>query len=129
MPVPLLLLTSVYALLAISGLLYQQAVVASILLLLMVLATIGRQKSAWLLMLLIAAVMSLAGVGLALLLNMSPDDTAPAWLTRLQAWSMLQQMLLISGLLLLAGIQLWVALMPTVRQWFKPKMNFNIIQS
>ncbi|MGL4475772.1 MAG: hypothetical protein ACRCT7_15150 [Shewanella sp.] len=127
MPLPLILLASVYGLLAATGLFLQQAIIASLLLALLVVAIIGRQKSAWLLMMIMAVLLSLSGLALALLLNMS-SETSPDWLTALQSWSLGQQFGLICALMLLGGIQGLVTMMPNVRLWFKPKMNFNIIQ-
>ncbi|QDF66282.1 hypothetical protein FJQ87_05880 [Shewanella sp. SNU WT4] len=127
MPPPLILLASVYGLLAATGLFLQQAIIASLLLALLAVAIIGRQKSAWLLMMIMAVLLSLSGLALALLLNMS-SETSPDWLTALQSWSLGQQFGLICALMLLGGIQGLVTMMPNVRLWFKPKMNFNIIQ-
>jgi hypothetical protein len=117
-----------FTVISISGLVAQQGVLFCILTLLMVLAVFGRQRSA-LYLLRFYTLGQLALVSLLPVLLYDPDNliVGPTQVDLGLLQLKLPDWVIFSVLISLALLQVWVSFDAKVKAWFKPRMNFNIM--
>jgi hypothetical protein len=128
LPKRLLALLLLYVAASVSGIMAGQGVMFCILTLIMVVAILGRQKSA-LIMLRGYTLLQLALMCLLPVLLYDPDNLVAGPTTvQLGEWqAKLPDYVIFIILIALSILQVWVAFSPKVKAWFKPKMNMNII--
>lgn len=130
MPKRLIVLLVFLVIISVSGLLAQQGVLFCILTLFMVLAIIGRQKAA-LIMLRVYTSLQLVIVSLLPLVLYDPKNLAASGPSSFSIGSFHAQVpdwIVFSILILLAIVQVWIAFNRKVRQYFNREINLNIMR-
>ncbi|MGI1945231.1 hypothetical protein [Shewanella glacialipiscicola] len=128
LPKRLIALLIVYTAASISGLVAKQGVLFCLLTLFMVIAIIGRQKAA-LIMLRGYTLVQLGLISMLPVIMYDPDNLIVGPTTvYLGEWqSKLPDYVIFIALIILSLLQVWVAFDKKVKAWFKPKLNLNIM--
>ena len=128
LPKRLIALLIVYTAASISGLVAKQGVLFCLLTLFMVIAIIGRQKAA-LIMLRGYTLVQLGLISMLPVIMYDPDNLIVGPTTvYLGEWqSKLPDYVIFIALIVLSLLQVWVAFDKKVKAWFKPKLNLNIM--
>ncbi|MGI2096225.1 hypothetical protein [Shewanella glacialipiscicola] len=128
LPKRLIALLIVYTAASISGLVAKQGVLFCLLTLFMVIAIIGRQKAA-LIMLRGYTLVQLGLISMLPVIMYDPDNLIVGPTTvYLGEWqSRLPDYVIFIALIVLSLLQVWVAFDKKVKAWFKPKLNLNIM--
>ena len=128
LPKRLIALLLVYTAASISGLVAKQGVLFCLLTLFMVIAIIGRQKAA-LIMLRGYTLVQLGLISMLPVIMYDPDNLIVGPTTvYLGEWqSRLPDYVIFIALIVLSLLQVWVAFDKKVKAWFKPKLNLNIM--
>lgn len=128
LPKRLIALLIVYTAASISGLVAKQGVLFCLLTLFMVIAIIGRQKAA-LIMLRGYTLVQLGLISMLPVIMYDPDNLIVGPTTvYLGEWqSRLPDYVIFIALIILSLLQVWVAFDKKVKAWFKPKLNLNIM--
>ncbi|SIQ59168.1 hypothetical protein SAMN05421840_102271 [Shewanella morhuae] len=128
LPKRLIALLLVYTAASISGLVAKQGVLFCLLTLFMVIAIIGRQKAA-LIMLRGYTLVQLGLISMLPVIMYDPDNLIVGPTTvYLGEWqSKLPDYVIFIALIILSLLQVWIAFDKKVKAWFKPKLNLNIM--
>ncbi|SUI60632.1 hypothetical protein [Shewanella morhuae] len=128
LPKRLIALLLVYTAASISGLVAKQGVLFCLLTLFMVIAIIGRQKAA-LIMLRGYTLVQLGLISMLPVIMYDPDNLIVGPTTvYLGEWqSKLPDYVIFIALIVLSLLQVWIAFDKKVKAWFKPKLNLNIM--
>ena len=128
LPKRLIALLLVYTAASISGLVAKQGVLFCLLTLFMVIAIIGRQKAA-LIMLRGYTLVQPGLISMLPVIMYDPDNLIVGPTTvYLGEWqSRLPDYVIFIALIVLSLLQVWVAFDKKVKAWFKPKLNLNIM--
>lgn len=128
LPKRLVALLLVYVVASLSGLVAKQGVLFCLLTLLMVIAIIGRQKAA-LIMLRGYTVVQLGLISMLPVIMYDPGNLVVGPTTvHLGEWQgKLPDYVIFIALIILSLLQVWVAFDKKVKAWFKPKLNLNIM--
>lgn len=128
LPKRLIALLLLYVTASMSGIIAQQGVLFCLLTLLMVIGIIGRQK-AGLIMLRGYTLVQLALVSMLPVILYDPDNLIAGPTTvHLGQWQgKLPDYVIFTLLIVLSLLQVWIAFDKTVKAWFKPKLNLNIM--
>ncbi|MCE9685354.1 hypothetical protein LZP73_03875 [Shewanella sp. AS16] len=128
LPKRLVALMLLYVAASVSGLLAKQGVLLCVLTLFMVVAVLGRQKTA-LYLLRGYTLVQLLLLSLLPLVLYDPDNLVAGPTTvHLGEWqAKLPDYVIFIALLLLALLQVWIAFNAEVKAWFKPRINLNIM--
>lgn len=128
LPKRLIALLIMYTAASISGLVAKQGVLFCLLTLFMVIAIIGRQKAA-LIMLRGYTLVQLGLISMLPVIMYDPDNLIVGPTTvYLGEWqSKLPDYVIFIALIILSLLQVWVAFDKKVKAWFKPKLNLNIM--
>lgn len=128
LPKRLITLLLLYIVASVSGLIAKQGVLFCLLTLFMVLGIIGRQK-AGLIMLRGYTLLQLALVSMLPVILYDPDNLVAGPTTvHLGEWQgKLPDYVIFTVLIVLSLLQVWIAFDKKVKAWFKPKLNFNIM--
>ncbi len=130
MPKRLIVLLAFLIIISVSGLLAKQGVLFSILTLFMVLAIIGRQKAA-LIMLRVYTSLQLAIVSMLPVVLYDPENLAASGPSSFAIGSFKAQVpdwIIFSILILLAIVQVWIAFNRKVSLYFNREVNLNIMR-
>lgn len=130
MPKRLIALLAFLIIISVSGLLAKQGVLFSILTLFMVLAIIGRQKAA-LIMLRVYTSLQLAIVSMLPVVLYDPENLAASGPSSFAIGSFKAQVpdwIIFSILILLAIVQVWIAFNRKVSLYFNREVNLNIMR-
>ncbi|WP_228768495.1 hypothetical protein [Shewanella sp. TC10] len=127
-PKRLIALMVVYVITSVSGLMAQQGVLLCALTLMMVLGVAGRQKAA-LYMLRGYGILQLALYSMLPVIMYDPDNivAGPTTVDFGFMQMVLSDWVIFTVLIILALIQVWISFNKAVFEWFKPRMNFNIM--
>ncbi|GIU08746.1 hypothetical protein [Shewanella morhuae] len=128
LPKRLIALLLVYTAASISGLVAKQGVLFCLLTLFMVIAIIGRQKAA-LIMLRGYTLVQLGLISMLPVFMYDPDNLIVGPTTvYLGEWqSKLPDYVIFIALIVLSLLQVWIAFDKKLKAWFKPKLNLNIM--
>ena len=128
LPKRLIALLLVYTAASISGLVAKQGVLFCLLTLFMVIAIIGRQKAA-LIMLRGYTLVQLGLISMLPVIMYDPDNLIVGPTTvYLGEWqSKLPDYVIFIALIVLSLLQVWIAFDKKLKAWFKPKLNLNIM--
>ena len=128
MPKRLILLLILYVAASISGILAKQGVLFCILTLMMVLAIIGRQKTA-LYMLRGYTLVQLALMSILPVVMYDPDNlvAGPTTVSIGELHAKLPDYVIFTFLIALSILQVWIASSAKVQPWFTAKVNMNIM--
>ncbi|KZK66059.1 hypothetical protein A1L58_05380 [Shewanella baltica] len=128
LPKRLIALLLVYVVASVSGLVAKQGVLFCLLTLLMVIAIIGRQKAA-LIMLRGYTLVQLTVISVVAINVYDPGNLVAGPTTvHLGEWQgKLPDYVIFIALISLSLVQVWVAFDKKVKAWFKPKLNLNIM--
>ncbi|WP_300478062.1 hypothetical protein [Shewanella sp.] len=128
LPKRLIALLLVYVVASVSGLVAKQGVLFCLLTLLMVIAIIGRQKAA-LIMLRGYTVVQLGLISMLPVIMYDPGNLVAGPTTvHLGNWhAQLPDYVIFIALISLSLVLVWIAFDKKVKAWFKPKLNLNIM--